>query len=167
MLSRRTTTLGASHVKNANPIVTATPKPIPSGNPNPEVLSTENFTRLYSPFKACERPRRLLGTIVPGCIGGTRQFAQYAASAFCGCGSAHSRQEVVEREYDEVLNIRRQMGGEHRPKQPRSLAQLAKDRRNHIDHCGTLLEQTQSTVDNRRRSCEYRINKRRHRGHNR
>jgi hypothetical protein len=29
---------------------------------------------------------------------------------------------VVEREYDEVLNIRRQMGGEHRPKQLRPLA---------------------------------------------
>jgi hypothetical protein len=58
---------------------------------------------------------------------------------FLWMGSAHSWQEVVEREYDEVLNIRRQMGGEYRPKQPRSLAQLAKDRRNHIDHCGTLL----------------------------
>jgi hypothetical protein len=36
--------LGASHVKNANPIVTAMPKPMPSGIPNPGVLDSENFT---------------------------------------------------------------------------------------------------------------------------
>src|SRR4029079_1757776 len=54
VLSRRTTMLGASHARKASPIVTATPKPMPSGIPTPGVLNRENFTSWYSPFKACE-----------------------------------------------------------------------------------------------------------------
>src|SRR5512141_665815 len=47
-------TLGASQVRNANPIVMATPRPIPSGIPNPGVLDSENFTSWSSPFQASE-----------------------------------------------------------------------------------------------------------------